>query len=144
MQTEQIQAGNWIISGASMKGPKGKTADFRVPLSIEAKRIIDLALPFERNGYIFTGTQGMPISDATMPRIMQRMGMDERPHGFRTSIRIWLSEAEVCSYEVAETIMAHSVGNKVTKAYNRTDYLSLRGQALEKWSEYLSGERHYE
>jgi|TARA_R110000803_G_scaffold22572_1_gene56031 integrase len=144
MQTEQIQDSNWVISGASMKGPKGKTPDFRVPLSIEAKRIIDLALPFERNGYIFTGTQGMPISDATMPRIMQRMGMDERPHGFRTSIRIWLSEAEVCSYEVAETIMAHSVGNKVTKAYNRTDYLSLRGQALEKWSEYLLGERHYE
>ena len=143
MQTEQIQDSNWVISGASMKGLKGKTPDFRVPLSIEAKRIINLALPFERNGYIFTGTKGLPISDATMARIMHRRGMNERPHGFRTSLRTWLSEAEVCSYEVAETILAHSVGNKVTKAYNRTDYLSLRGQALEKWSEYLLEEPHY-
>jgi len=144
MQTSQIQDGTWVISGESMKGLKGKTPDFRVPLSVEATRIINLALPFERNGYIFTGTQGLPISDATMARVMQRIGMDERPHGFRTSLRTWLSEAEVCSYEVAETILAHSVGNKVTKAYNRTDYLLLRGRALDQWSAYLSGERHYE
>jgi len=144
MQTSQIQDGTWVISGPSMKGLKGKTPDFRVPLSGEATRIIDLALPFERDGYIFTGTKGLPISDATMARIMQRMDMDERPHGFRTSLRIWLSETEVCSFEVAETILAHSVGNKVTKAYNRTDYLFLRAQVLEKWSEYLSGARQDE
>ena len=144
MQTSQIQDSTWVISGSSMKGLKGKTPDFRVPLSDEAKRIINLALPFERDGYIFTGTQGLPISDATMARIMQRLGIDERPHGFRTSLRTWLSEAEVCSYEVAETILAHSVGNNVTKAYNRTDDLFLRGQALAKWSEYLSGARQDE
>jgi len=144
MQTSQIQDGTWVISGPSLKGLKGKTSDFRVPLSGEATRIIDLALPFERDGYIFTGTRGLPISDATMARIMQRMDMDERPHGFRTSLRIWLSETEVCSFEVAETILAHSVGNKVTKAYNRTDYLFLRAQVLEKWSEYLSGVRQDE
>ena len=123
-----------------MKGLKGKTPDFRVPLSDEALRIINMAQQFERGGFIFPGVSGAPISDATMARLMQRAGMDERPHGFRTSLRTWLSDQNILSYEASEASLAHSVGTSVARAYNRTDYLDQREVALNKWALYITGD----
>ena len=37
---------------------------------------------------------------------------DERPHGFRSSLRTWLAECTNASEEVAETVLAHKVGSQ--------------------------------
>ena len=140
LQSSQISGSTWLISGDLMKGLKGKTPDFRVPLSDEALRIINMAQQFERGGFIFPGVSGAPISDATMARLMQRAGMDERPHGFRTSLRTWLSDQNILSYEASEASLAHSVGTSVARAYNRTDYLDQREVALNKWALYITGD----
>ena len=52
---EEIQDNIWVIPSANMKGRKDKVSDFRVPLSQEAKNVIELAMPFSRNGYLFPG-----------------------------------------------------------------------------------------
>ncbi|CAK01954.1 phage integrase [Bartonella tribocorum] len=57
---------------------------------------------------------------------MQQIGLEARPHGFRSSLRNWLAETTNAPYEVAETILAHTVGGKVERAYRRTDYLEQR------------------
>ena len=69
----------------------GKAQDFRVPLSGEAQRVIDLARPFEREGFLFPSVRKGVISDATMARYMERQGLVARPHGFRASLRTWLA-----------------------------------------------------
>ena len=74
-----------------------------------------------------------------MANLMSSAGMDERPHGFRTSLRTWLSDQNVLSYEASEMVLAHSVGTSVARAYNRTDYLDQRQVALNKWALYISG-----
>ena len=52
--------------------------------------------------------------------------MSERPHGFRSSLRTWLADCTEAPEEVAETILSHSPGNKVVKAYRRTDFFAQR------------------
>ena len=70
---------------------------------------------------------------------MERRGMEERPHGFRSSLRTWLAEATDAPHEVAETVLAHVAGGKVERAYRRTDYLEQRRTLLERWSQHLVG-----
>ncbi len=50
IRLDQIEGDVWTIPAEAMKGRKGATDAFRVPLSTEAQRIIDLARPHARNG----------------------------------------------------------------------------------------------
>ena len=45
LRLDQIDGDIWTINGEDMKGRKGMTADFRVSLSTEARRVIELAKP---------------------------------------------------------------------------------------------------
>jgi integrase len=73
-----------------------------VPLSAEARRVIEDARPFVRDGFLFAGVKRGVISDATMSRLMERRGMAARPHGFRSSFWDWCAEATDSPHEVAE------------------------------------------
>ena len=119
-----------------MKGRKGKTSDFRVPLTPEALRVIELASQQQRDGYIFPGVNRGVISDASMARLMERRGLEARPHGFRSTLRVWLTESQQASREVAETIIAHQTGSLTERAYNRTDFLEQRRELMEAWERY--------
>lgn len=140
IRVEEIDGDVWTLPAESLKGRKGKTEDFRVPLSREALNVIELAMPFERDGYLFPSVRKGVISDATMARMMERRGMSERPHGFRSSLRTWLAEATEAPYEVAETVLQHVVGTAVQRTYNRTDYLDQRRALMERWAQLVTGE----
>ena len=68
---------------------------------------------------------------------MARRGMDARPHGFRSSFRVWLAEATNAPHDVAETALGHVVGGSVERAYRRTDYLEQRRALMERWATHL-------
>ena len=136
---DHVEDDIWTIKGEDMKGRKGKTADFRVPLSSEASRVIELAKPFERDGFLFPSVRKGVISDATMSRMMERRNLKERPHGFRTSLRTWLAEETDAPHEVAETMLGHVAGTSVQRAYRRTDYLEQRRVLLERWAAHCTG-----
>lgn len=135
---DQIEGDVWTVPGELMKSRKGKAADFRVPLSAEALRVIDLAQPLSRDGYLFPSVRKGVISDATMSRLMERRGLEARPHGFRSSFRTWCDEAVEFPHEVKETAIAHVVGSSVERSYRRTDYLEQRRVLMERWAEHLS------
>ena len=139
---DEIEGDIWIIPAENMKGAKGKTKNFRVPLSTEALKVINDARAFERDGYLFSAVRKGVISDATMSRHMQRRGMVERPHGFRSSLRTWIAEATDAPYEVAEEVLAHSIDNKVARAYKRTDYIEMRRTIIDYWAEFVTGTKH--
>jgi integrase len=139
MRLDQITDDVWTIPAEMMKGRKGKTEDFRVPLSKEALAVIELAKPHARDGYLFPSIRKGVISDATMSRLMERRGMAERPHGFRSSLRTWLAEATDAPHEVAETVLAHITGTSVQRAYRRTDYLEQRRVLMERWADHCNG-----
>ena len=128
----------WTVPAHVMKGRMGSTSDFRVPLSSEAIRIIESARSsISRNGSLFASGEGV-IGDMTLSMHMKRRGIPARPHGFRTSLRVWLAEQTDASREVAETILAHTVGGKVERAYRRTDFLEQRRDLMERWAAFVS------
>ncbi len=139
LRLEQIEGDVWTIPGEGMKGRKGATEAFRVPLSREAQHIIALAKPFARDGWLFPSVRKGVISDATMSRLMDRRGMEERPHGFRTSLRVWLAEATDAPHEVCEAMLAHVADGAVVRAYRRTDFLEQRRVLIERWADHVTG-----
>ncbi len=88
----QFNGDLWTIPAEAMKGRKGATSDFRVPLNSEAQKVIQATLPHTRDDYLFATNSGKPISDMTLSMMMKRRGLEARPHGFRTSLRVWLAE----------------------------------------------------
>lgn len=139
MRDGQVDGDIWTIPAEMMKGRKGATFDFRVPLSGEALAVIDQARRHARDGYLFPSVKKGVISDATMARHMERAGMEARPHGFRSSLRDWLAEATDAPHEVAETMLGHTVGGSVERAYRRTDYIEQRRLLIERWAKHVTG-----
>jgi integrase len=139
LRLDQLEDDVWTVPAEAMKGRKGATVDYRVPLSTEAQCIIDLARPHARNGYLFPNTRGGVISDMTLSRHMERRGLEARPHGFRTSLRTWLAEATDAPHEVAEGMLAHIVDGGVVRAYRRTDYLEQRAKLAARWANHVTG-----
>ncbi len=140
LRLEQLDwdKGVWTVPAEMMKGRIDRTADFRVPLSTEASAIIRLAAACAHDGFVFPGARSPVISDMTLSMYMRRAGLDARPHGFRTSLRVWLAEETDAPGEVAETILGHTSGSKVERAYRRTDYLDQRRALLQRWADLLT------
>lgn len=141
IRLDQIEGDVWTVPAEAMKGRKGATEAFRVPLSDEALRVIDLALPHARHGFLFPNTRGGVISDMTLSRYMERRGLEARPHGFRASLRTWLAEVTDAPHEVAEAMLAHLVDGGVVRAYRRTDYLEQRTELIGRWADHVIGEK---
>jgi integrase len=139
LRLEQIENGVWTIPEGDMKGRKDKTPAYRVPLCKEAQHVIDLAYPHSRNGYLFSSSRGGVISDATMSRLMKSRGLEARPHGFRSSLRDWLSDTTDTPHEVAEAMLSHKTDSKIVRTYRRTDFLEQRLALTERWADYLTG-----
>ena len=138
LKYEYIEEDLLTVPAHLMKGNRGKKTEFRVPLSKEALEVIEQIKPFERDGYLFPNKNKGIMSDATMSRHMQRRGMQERPHGFRSSFRMWCAEATDTPREIAETALSHVTGSKVERAYNRSDYLERRKVLMQRWADYCS------
>lgn len=139
MRLDEIEGDVWTIPGDKMKGRLGKTANFRIPLSSEALRVIDLAKPFTRDGYLFAGSRKGVLSDMTLSRLMERRGMVERPHGFRSTLRTWLAECTEAPHEVAEACIAHITDSAVVRTYRQTDWLEQRRILMERWADHVTG-----
>lgn len=58
------------------------------------------------------------------------------PHGIRAIGRTWMHENGI-NNDVAEMCLAHRVGTRVTQAYDRTDLLEERREAMQKWCDFV-------
>lgn len=135
----QFDGAVWTVPADLMKGREGKTEPFRVPLSGESLHVIELAKQQSRDGFLFPSVRKGVISDATMSRLMERRGLEARPHGFRSSLRVWLTEAADAPRDLSEMILGHKVGSDVERAYDRSDQLERRAVLLERWANHVVG-----
>ncbi|WP_292386605.1 integrase arm-type DNA-binding domain-containing protein [Mesorhizobium sp.] len=114
---DQIEGDVWTVPAEAMKGRRDATSEFRVPLSAEALAVIEKAQKFARDGYLFANPKKGVISDMSMSQHMKRAKLEYRPHGFRSSLRDWLAEATDARHEIAETMLGHTIGSSVERAY---------------------------
>lgn len=138
LRLEQIEGNVWIAPAENLKGREGSTDVFRCHLSREALRVIELAKPLSRDGNLFPSVRQGVMSDATLSRMMERRGLAARPHGFRTSLRLWLEENTSASHETKESMVQHKTGGAVERAYRRTDYLEQRRPLYDSWADFIT------
>ncbi|NCD26550.1 MAG: site-specific integrase, partial [Deltaproteobacteria bacterium] len=144
----------WTIPATRMKMKR----DHCQPLSRAALAILGQIPEHERQGIVFKGMRGAPVSDATLTAVIRRMNAKrERTglpawkdpqqdreitvHGFRSSFRTWGAETGTYPREVVEKALSHDVAGKVEAAYQRSEYIDARRRLLEDWAEFVeSGE----
>lgn len=126
----------WNVPAIRMKGRVAHT----VPLSPRAVEIIEeMGLRAGNKGYVFAGTVKDSAVGETMPRwLMRKMGVTASPHGFRKSFKTWATEAGIRD-DVSEACLAHADPNKVRAAYQMSDLMAERRNALEAWAKFCNG-----
>lgn len=128
-----IEAKLWTIPGSRMKAGQ----EHRVPLSVRAVEILAELAEVRFGDFIFPGrVRKQPIGENAMAHLVEGVTV----HGFRSSFRDWAGDSGVAR-EVAESALAHRVGNSVELAYHRSDALERRRPVMEAWSDFVGG-RH--
>jgi integrase len=161
MQWEHVDLDNalWTL-------PKEHTKARRihdVPLSAQAKAILQKAPRFKQGTHIFTTTSGkIPVigfskaKDAIDKAILERRkkaaekaGLDtskvEPPapwtiHDLRRTVATWCADHEVPPHVIG-AILNHSPGSTmgITAVYARSRYSKEKRDALTKWADYVTG-----
>ena len=128
----------WTIPGSRHKTNK----DFAIPLSTPAIEVTRLALSLhECEEFLFRGPDNCrPLSNGAFAAAMKRMKVDAKPHGFRSTFRVWAEETTACPHEVKEKVLSHTIRNKVEAAYQRSDLLEKRRDVMAEWASYVEGE----
>lgn len=139
-RSDQIDGKVWRIPAEQVKGRAGQTEEFEVPLSMEAQRVVQAAIAFSRDGFLFPGQRRGVISDMSLSGYMKRRQLSARPHGFRSSFRTWAGEATEAPREIAEACLGHAVGSAVERAYQRGALLDRRRVVMDRWAGFVAGE----
>ena len=137
-----FDAAMWTVPAKRMKHEKTAPkpphavplADWTLELLAELKELTG------NTPFLFpsrTKTDGF-ISDATISRIIERMGYKGRvtPHGFRSLASSVLNE-QGFNPDAIERQLAHIENNKIRAAYNRADYLNERKEFMQWYSDFL-------
>jgi integrase len=122
----------WTVPGKRMKAGK----QHRVPLSEPALAILNTMRQQRDGDYVFPGSKrGRPLS-AAMLKVLKRMKRDDvTVHGFRSTFRDWAADTNY-PREVVEMALAHTIGNKVEKAYWRGDLFEKRRLLMQEWARF--------
>jgi integrase len=89
-------------------------------LSSAALEIIDHARIWRRSDYVFQGPLASGISDVATGKVFRKFDPTGKLHGLRTTFRTWAQKVSHTNYDIAETALAHIVGNKVERSYARS------------------------
>ena len=126
----------WTIPASRMKMDREHT----VPLSDQALAILRRQHD-ERgsNPHVFPGRPTRGLSNMSLAMLLRRMKVDATVHGFRASARSWMADQGV-EFSLAEAALAHTVGNAVVQAYQRSSILERRRPVLASWADFVTGE----
>lgn len=147
-----LEAAIWVIPAQRMKMDR----EHRVPLSPDAKALLEALPRFAGNPFVFPAPRGGEMSDMTLSAAMKRLhkadvegggpGFVDRvskrpavPHGLRSTFRDWVAERTHYPGEMAEVALAHKVGSAVEAAYRRGDMVEKRRAMMAAWAEFLTG-----
>jgi integrase len=129
----EIAGGVWTVPSERMKG--GQT--HRVPLS---KRAVEVASGGS-SSYLFPSRYhpDKALSNMAMLKLLADMGHgDVTTHGFRSSFKDWCRDRTRFDNYVVEAALAHISGDKVERAYARSDVLQKRRALMESWAEFCA------
>ncbi|MBA3009731.1 MAG: integrase arm-type DNA-binding domain-containing protein [Proteobacteria bacterium] len=124
----------WTIPAERMKMKQ----EHRVPLCVDAIKLLESLPRFEGSPYLFTAARGGPLSDMSISMLCRRMKVEAVPHGFRSTFKDWCSETTSFPDMVSEMALAHGISNEVQAAYRRGDLFDKRRRLMDMWAEYVN------
>jgi integrase len=71
--------------------------------------------------------------------LLKELGIDSTVHGLRSTFRSWVSDhaQSIQDHDAAELALAHTIGNRVARAYDRSDMVLQRRDLAERWAQFL-------
>ena len=117
-----------------------------VPLARQALEVLgELRQISGHKKYLSPASWGgeRPMSEATVLAALRRMGFGQEEmsaHGFRGMASTLLHENSF-NHAWIERQLAHSERNKVSAAYNHSEFLADRRKMMQWWADYLDGLR---
>ena len=137
----EIDGDQWNVPADHMKSGVART----IALSGAAMALLDSIKPLAVTpGTLIFGSRrrggsGGQTDDAMQTLIREKMELGYTVHGFRSSFMDWVAEVHPQRLMVAERALDHQIGNRVQKAYLRTNLLDQRRELAELWSDLLTG-----
>lgn len=139
----ELDAKLWTIPPERMKANN----PHRVPLSEAAVALLREQIEGEppADALVFPSVRGKQLTDMALTMVLRKAnapsdvpGRTATAHGFRASFRNWAADH---GYDeaLAERALAHTIGNKVQAAYERTDRLEARIAMMEQWAGHVMG-----
>jgi integrase len=103
----------WTVPKERMKSGR----EHRVPLSNPALIILKHMQNVRESDHIFPGDRRATLSNMALLMPLRRMDRDDlTAHGFRSSFRTWVAEQTNFPRELAESALAHIVGDATEQA----------------------------
>lgn len=132
-------AATWTVPALRMKAKR----EHVVPLSAAALDVLDrvrtYGQPAQAMALVFPGAKGALMSDMTMGKAQRLAAPGSTVHGWRSTFRDWAGETTAFPADVLEACLAHAVGNRVQRAYQRGTMLAKRREVMEQWAAYVTG-----
>ena len=142
-----LDRGLWSVPAEDMKRRKDKKKKgkpFIIPLSRQAVEIVKRMREINAGRkYVFStrypGKGDEPISEGTMGKALSAMGYKRlfTPHSIRSAFHTIATEHDPTMELIIEAQLAHAVGDKVTQAYNRAEYIERRRVLMQWWADHL-------
>ena len=138
LEKSWIEDGVLTIPAKDMK--KGRP--HRVPITSIMTKLMakeKLLSPHPQNKFIFSGrSSSSHVSKQLLARWLHNSELKGVlvAHGLRSIARCWLADEGV-TFEVAEACLSHAVGDRVYRAYQRSDFLDARRVVMERWSSHV-------
>jgi len=128
----EVKEGVWTIPGSRMKAGK----PHQVPLNQRSVDILTITQSLDQDSQYLFSRNSKPLSNMAMLMMARRQRAGLTVHGFRSTFRDWISEETEHSPEVAEMALAHTIGNKVERAYRRGNLMEARRRLMNDWASF--------
>lgn len=135
----EIEGNTWTVPPERVKGNEGDVQPFRVPLPQAALDLVEALPRFDSDLLFQSPKKGSTISDVALTKVLRKKAGDATIHGMRTTFRTWAQDTGQ-PWDVAETVLGHSIGGKVERSYARSDLLDRRRVVMEKWAAHVTGQ----
>lgn len=132
-----LDAKLWTIPAERMKAKR----EHIVPLSSQALDILEMLKPISSHReHVFPSRNDpkQPMNSQTANAALKRIGYGGKlvAHGLRSIASTAMNEA-LFNADVIEAALAHSDKNEIRRAYNRSNYLTLRKDLMSWWGQYI-------
>jgi integrase len=122
----------WTIPASRMKAGNLH----QIPLTQRSIDILTIARSLDPTSQYLFSRNGKPLSSMSMLMLVRRLQKGLTVHGFRSTFRDWIAEETNYSPEVAEMALAHTIGNKVERAYRRGNLMESRRRLMSDWASF--------